>query len=210
MKLLARGRDCDVFDVGGGTVLRRQRDGRSLEAEATVMRHVASHGFPCPAVHRVDGPEMVLDLLEGPTMAQQLLEDPTVDRVRAAGAVLAELHGQLHRVPPLVDGNGCALHLDLHPENVVLTPGGPVVIDWTNAADGPPELDIAMTWVILEPLARVIPLVRDLVDAFLDAAGPESGQRGLVGAVARRLADPNVTDDERAAVEALLHGDRPG
>ncbi len=30
------------------------------------------------------------------------------------------------------------VHLDLHPGNVMLTAGGPVVIDWTNVAAGPP------------------------------------------------------------------------
>lgn len=29
------------------------------------------------------------------------------------------------------------LHLDFHPANVMLTSGGPVVIDWTNARAGP-------------------------------------------------------------------------
>ncbi len=87
MELLASGRDCDIFDLGDGTVLRRQRDGRSLAAEAAVLRHVAGHGFPCPALHRVDGPDMVLDLVEGPTMTQDVLADPSDERARAAGVL---------------------------------------------------------------------------------------------------------------------------
>jgi len=31
------------------------------------------------------------------------------------------------------------VHLDLHPENVMLTVSGPVVIDWRNATDGDPD-----------------------------------------------------------------------
>ena len=203
MRLIAQGRDCDVFDLGDGTVLRRRRDGRSLESEADVMRHVAAHGFPCPVPRRVTGADMVLDRLDGPTMAEALLADPTTERLREAGQQLASLHALLHAVPPLVVGVGRLLHLDLHPENVLMTPDGPMLIDWTNATHGPPELDVAMTWVILEPL-RVLPEVDELLVAFLDAAGLEEAERGLRLAVARRLADANVTEEERTVVRELL------
>ncbi len=62
-----------------------------------------------------------------------------------AGQQLATLHALLHEVPPLVAGAGCLLYLDLHLENVLMTRDGPVVIDWTNAEHGPPEIDVAMT-----------------------------------------------------------------
>lgn len=204
MELIAQGRDCDVFDLGDGSVLRRCRTGRSLESEAAVMRHVAAHGFPCPGLHRVDGPDMVLDRIEGETMAEELIGNPTSERLVRAGRLLAELHSRLHAIPPLVSSGGTVVHLDLHPQNVMMAEGGPVVIDWTNAADGPPELDVAMTWVILEPLVAVLPPVADLLDAFLDAAGRSDAERGLEPAVRRRLADPNVTDEERNAVRGLL------
>jgi aminoglycoside phosphotransferase (APT) family kinase protein len=32
------------------------------------------------------------------------------------------------------------LHGDFHPGNVVLTQRGPVVIDWRNTTEGPPDL----------------------------------------------------------------------
>lgn len=206
MQLIAQGRDCDVFDLGDGTVLRRRRDGRSLEAEGDVMRHAAAHGFPCPAPHRIDGPDMVLDRISGATMAEALRADPAADRLRAAGRQLAALHAVLHQIPPVGGGSGCLLHLDLHPENVLLTDHGPVVIDWTNAANGPAALDLAMTWVILEPL-RAFPPVDVLLTAYLDAVGREIARGGLADAAARRLADPNVADEERAAVRALLGGE---
>ena len=204
MRLVAAGRDCDVFDLGDGSVLRRRRDGRSLESEAAVMRHVADHGFPCVVLRRVDGPDMVLDRVEGETMADDLIADPTGERLEGAGRLLADLHSRLHQIPPLVAHRGTVVHLDLHPQNVIMAEGGPVVIDWTNATDGPPELDLAMTWVILEPLVSVLPPVADLLDAFLDAAGRAEARRGLEAAVRRRLADPNVTADERRAVRELL------
>src|SRR5260370_24192024 len=41
------------------------------------------------------------------------------------------------------------LHRDLHPINVLLSPKGPVVIDWTNAARGSGASDVALTWLLM-------------------------------------------------------------
>ncbi len=135
-------------------------------------------------------------------MADGLLADPTTEHLREAGQQLATLHGLLHEVPPPVAGAGCVLHLDLHPEIIVMTRDGPVVIDWTNATQGPAEIDVAMTWVILEPL-RVSPEVDELLIAFLHAAGLEEAKRGLRIAIERRLTDANITEYERTVVRAL-------
>lgn len=204
MRFVARGRDCDVFDLGDGTVLRRRRVGELDPREAQVMRHVAAHGYPCPRVHGIDGPDLVLDRVDGPTMAASLLDDPSDEHIAGAAVTLAGLHERLHRVPPMDDGEVGIVHLDLHPENVLLTDDGPVVIDWTNAEPGGPALDIAMTWVILEPVATSPP-IRRFVEAFLDAAGRELALAGLPEAARRRLGDPNVTVDEAAAVRSMLH-----
>jgi aminoglycoside phosphotransferase (APT) family kinase protein len=49
-----------------------------------------------------------------------------------------------HRLLELEAGNS-VLHGDLHPDNVMLTKAGPVVIDWTDAAQGSPAADVART-----------------------------------------------------------------
>jgi hypothetical protein len=51
--LPARGRDANIYDLGGGLVLRRAPDGRSLAAVAAVMTHAQNVGAPVPAVHEV-------------------------------------------------------------------------------------------------------------------------------------------------------------
>jgi aminoglycoside phosphotransferase (APT) family kinase protein len=46
-------------------------------------------------------------------------------------------------------------HMDFHPDNVLLTPGGPRVIDWMNSCTGSPWADVARTYLMLrigEPL----------------------------------------------------------
>ena len=203
MRLLAVGRDCDVFDLGDGTVLRRRRGGRSLEGEAAVMTHAADHGFPCPRVHRSDGPDLVLDLVPGPTMLDDLVTDLTPARGAAVGAALGELHDRLHAVPGLQGDT--LLHLDLHPANVILGPDGPVVIDWTNAADGPPGLDVAVSWAILAASVALAPdVVPPMIDALLDGARGDDARAHLADAVALRVGDGNMTDDEKRAIRALI------
>jgi len=48
----------------------------------------------------------------------------------------------------LPDGD-CLCHGDLHPDNVLLTPRGPVIIDWTTAARGNRVADLARTCLLL-------------------------------------------------------------
>jgi tRNA A-37 threonylcarbamoyl transferase component Bud32 len=188
MKLLAEGRASEIFDLGDGRVLRRFKDGGDAEFEARVMEHARAHGFPVPAIHEVRGDALVLERVEGPTMlkALDIERDP---------ALLAQLHAQLHEIP--FEG-AALLHLDLHPANVILSPAGPVVIDWTNAAAGDPALDVALAWVIL--IGSGHPLADEFGRAFVSHF--EDWERGLPGAVAYRLADPNVTGTERARVAA--------
>ena len=59
--------------------------------------------------------------------------------------MLADLHDRLHEIagpdwlPGMPDGGDRLLHLDLHPLNVIMSPNGPVVIDWPNAAARRPD-----------------------------------------------------------------------
>ena len=112
------------------------------------MAHVAEHGYPVVRVLAAAGSDLVLERLAGPTMLEALAS-AQLD-VRDAARALADLHAQLHAIPGLgPDHAERILHLDLHPENVVLTPRGAVVIDWRNARDGVPDLDAAMSALIL-------------------------------------------------------------
>jgi tRNA A-37 threonylcarbamoyl transferase component Bud32 len=134
VKLVASGRASEIFDLEDGRVLRRFKGGGDPEREALVMRHAAVHGYPVPCVLEVRGDALVLERIEGPSMLADLRRRPWTFRRRVS--VLAELHKQLHEIaapPGLADADGGdrLLHLDLHPENVIMSPAGPVVIDWT-------------------------------------------------------------------------------
>jgi aminoglycoside phosphotransferase (APT) family kinase protein len=92
--------------------------------------------------------------------------------------------------------------MDLHPENVILSEGGPVVIDWTNAEAGKPELDVAMAWVILATTGRLPG--RIFLRSFLPHFDLDGVRSALPAAADRRIGDPNVTERERRAVRRLI------
>jgi aminoglycoside phosphotransferase (APT) family kinase protein len=230
-RLVGAGRNADVYDIGDGRVLRRYRDGRRadrVEAEARVMVHARASGVPVPEVFDVSGSDIVMERATGPTMLEVAGRRPWT--VRAQARLLARLHGLVHRVP--VDGvdglvlpapfgtagqgdGDVLLHRDLHPQNVILTGHGPVLIDWEGAARGPAVADVAMTWVIIGfsdiPGSRLRAFAARGVQAaftrsFVRAAGPiDESWRLMV--IRHRLADPNLLPAEAARLKRLAPGD---
>jgi len=214
--LLARGRAADVFDAGDGRVLRRYREGEGTEREARVMEHARRHGFPVPAVHDARGTDLVLERIDGPTMLADLARRPW--RVHAHARTLADLHSRLHAIPappglPSLLGDGPRLvHADLHPDNVLLGPDGPVVIDWQAAGGGVPADDVAFAWIIMttseipgpRPVRALLGAGRQLfVDAFVTHAGRAEAQARLASMAVLRLDDPHLRPRERTQVRAL-------
>ncbi|HET9727842.1 MAG TPA: phosphotransferase [Acidimicrobiia bacterium] len=200
-RLLASGRDGDIFEYGPNLVLRKTRDGRSIAHEARIMEYVAEHGYPVPAIEevRADGTEIVMERVDGPQMldtgAAALVRLPRMLRT------LADLHDQLHEIPapPWLEralGKGDRLlHLDLHPLNVLMSPTrGPVVIDWPNASRGDPQLDVAMTYALLT--CPRIPVPR-LLEVALDAIRVGATNRFF----ARRYRGPSFADAVAFAAE---------
>ncbi|MFF9772121.1 phosphotransferase [Streptomyces sp. NPDC013978] len=187
--------------AGGAWVLRRYRDGwgGDAAAEAEVMEYVRGHGYPVPRVHSATRTEMVLRRLSGPT----LLEACAAGQVTPAevGATLAQLLRTLHTVPPRRPG-ARVLHLDLHPENVLLTPHGPQVIDWSNAEEGPPGLDWAVSAMILaqvaaDPTDARAPMAHATLTSLL-AHRPDHAMthHDLTEASHRRASNPTMSPQE--------------
>ncbi|MGW4155613.1 phosphotransferase [Micromonospora chersina] len=207
---LASGRTADVYALDGDRVLRRYRAGGDVRGEAAVMRHLHAAGYPVPRVHHADGRDLVLERVPGPTLLDAFLAGQV--GLRAAARLLADLHARLHALPALrsTDPALRILHLDLHPQNVILAPAGPVVIDWTNAAEGSPALDRAITALILAEVAvdRSLPLsaaASGLLSAYVAEAGPLGS---VAGATARRarLGPPDAArlPEAAALVEATV------
>jgi aminoglycoside phosphotransferase (APT) family kinase protein len=205
--LIGRGRSADVFDIGGGRVLRRYRYPIDVRSEALIMRHVAEAGFPAPAVYDTDGSDLIMERLDGTDMLAAIVKRPWT--VRTHARTLAGLHNQLHEITAPAGwrpGRGDkVVHMDLHPANVMLTSRGPVVIDWPNAQSGTPGADVAMAYLLMTTSdLDLIPLLlrpaamwlrHVLVGEFLRGARDEPWAHIAVAAEAR-IADRNTRSSE--------------
>ncbi|SPF06062.1 phosphotransferase [Streptomyces sp. MA5143a] len=205
-----RGADVQGVDRGadahGAWVLRRYRDGRGdARAEAEIMEHVRAHGYPVPRVRAATRTDLILERLSGPTMLEAIAAGALPPA--AAGAELARLLHALHALPPRrsTDPATRVLHLDLHPENVLLAPDGLGVIDWANAEEGPPGLDWGMSAVILaqvaadtaDPRAHLAHTVLTGLLTHQSSSGPSTlTDEGLTEAITRRSKNPTMSTRE--------------
>jgi len=199
-ELVGAGRTADVFALDDGRVLRRYRDGDDATGEVAVMVYLAEHGFPVPAAWPgTAAGDLVMQRLSGTTMVDALINGAIT--AEQAGEMLAELLRRLHKIPARLsaDPGHRVLHLDFHPENVMLTPQGPMVIDWATAAEGSPGLDSAMAALILAQAALTMPAVTVVARAVLASLLRHLGgieEVHLEEARMRRAANPTLSPEE--------------
>ena len=222
--LLGSGRYTDIFDLGDGRVLRRYRErAKVADREAEVMVHARAHGVPVPEVFDASGTDIVMERADGPTMLRVLAQRPWT--LRRQARLLVALHELVHAVPgpgwlraPFGEGT-VLLHTDLHPENVILTPFGPRLIDWQGAVRGPAEADLALTWVLIASSQVPGPVIQRAVGrtgqglfsaTYMRAVG-YLGPEWLARAVEHRLKDPSLhAGEERRLRRLLADGRLPG
>ncbi|NNC11444.1 phosphotransferase [Planctomonas sp. JC2975] len=236
MELIAQGRSADVYEVERGRVLRRYRSDIDAGLEARVMLHLEERGFPVPHVFDADGTDLVMERVDGGTLFEALLHEP--GQYRRYGRLLGELHERLHRLDAPawlgsvsagqvggadisgtdgargLDGGYVArrviVHRDLHPQNVILSERGPVVIDWTDVGAGTAAMDTAITVILTlgaeleapaEVVERIEPFRALFVDAYLETCGADP-RDGLDEAIAFRALNPSNTATEAAWLRA--------
>jgi aminoglycoside phosphotransferase (APT) family kinase protein len=190
---IRQGRASSVTDLGDGRILRT---GGHPEREAEMMRIARENGIRVPRVHEVMPDALVMELVPGESLLDRIRRRPWT--LPTAARVIAGLHERVHAVPY---DEGRLVHFDLHPDNVLLGPDGPVLIDWTNARGGNPDADVALTWLIAETSDGFGGKV--FARFFRRAVGREAIRRGFPEASAFRMADPHVTDAERDRVRRL-------
>lgn len=69
--------------------------------------------------------------------------------IKNAGALPDAKREKALQILERLPGGDRLCHGDFHPDNVLLTPRGPLVIDWMNAAKGHPAADVARTRLLL-------------------------------------------------------------
>ncbi len=141
--------------------------GLPVPAVCGVVEVRSRHGI---LYENVDGPSMLKALLSKPerlayfaslfaelhaklhsSKVEQLLSQRQrlEEKIRNAESLLGDARQSileaLHQLP---DGE-MLCHGDFHPDNILMSGKGPVIIDWIDAAKGRPEADIARTLLLL-------------------------------------------------------------
>jgi len=95
-------------------------------------------------------------------------------------------------------------HGDFHPFNIVGAPGGAMVIDWLDAASGPPAADVARSYVLIA--AAAVDFAEGYVAAYAAAAGmaPAEIMAWVPVVAAARLVHENAGADERARLLQMI------
>jgi aminoglycoside phosphotransferase (APT) family kinase protein len=230
-RLIGAGRAADVYDLGGGRVLRRYRVSPDLapearerleslvQLEARLMTHLLASGFPVPEVFEASGGDLVMTRVDGVDMLADIGKHPWLAWRHAR--TLARMHDLLHEIEapsflprPFGDGDR-VMHLDLHPGNVMLTSTGPVVIDWSNCAAGPPGADVAMASLIMRTsevgdlpagVRLVAGLVRNSLVRRFERSVTCDFEAYLVPVARHRLVDRNTRPSEAAHLQQIIDG----
>lgn len=206
LPVLNTGTTADIFLVDDTRVLRRYRDQHDSSLEAALMRHVAAHDFPVPKLYSAEGSSLIMERLHGPTLLQALAADEL--SLNDGADIMVDLHHRLHSVPPpkgTPEGE-VVIHLDLQPANIVLSEThGPALVDWANARTGSPDLDVAVSAIILAEVAadaggEYSRAARAMLVAFLARAGGDPLAE-LESAASSRLADAALIPGEEELVE---------
>jgi len=219
--LLASGRSADVYLLGTDRVVRRYREPYAADfdaqREAELMRYVRERGVPVPEVYDADRTDIVMQRLVGHSMLSEVARRPWT--LVSQARILAELHRKVHAIagpawlPTPFGDEGTLLHLDLHPDNILVTDHGVVLIDWQNAARGPAGADLAKSWIILatasvpggKAKAAVLRTARKVfLRSFLHNVDVQAARSCLPAVAEAWVANPRISDLERAATTRLL------
>ena len=190
------GRDAVVFErVRGPSMWEALVDDPSRAADfghqlASIHQQILRAGLPLGLVGIVDRME---------TKIGEVQSFRPSERTEAVRAV-----GELPRGAAL-------LHGDLHPGNVLMSPSGPAVIDWFDAAVGHPVADVVRSSLLIRPFDRAVDrphmpgasaeMLSELHDAYVGAMAsflmPAADDLRMWEAVvaASRLAEEAETDE---------------
>jgi aminoglycoside phosphotransferase (APT) family kinase protein len=190
------GRRGVVLDRIEGTTLRQVLEVEPGEPEVLALAQRFVLLQQSINATEIDGlPDLVTRL--GQELTQGGLADPSV---RQLTALLHELD----------DGRRGVCHFDFHPDNVLVSADGWVVIDWVTVATGPPTADLARTLLLrgydaVPPTYEFMQAVRrhGLAERGVDDATCDGWVRVLAGA---RLAE-GFKDPYAAWLGELSRGD---
>ena len=214
--LIGIGSEWEVRHYGPDHVIRTSTQDKDLSREAEALEVVGSAGFPAPELsEKITPSSIVIERIDGPTMLEDLTSRPWMLNRHAKN--LARLHKALGNIvaPPSWEGvseGESVVHLDLHPGNIKISNGSPVVLNWGRSARGSSSFDAAVTYVILRTaeskngrLNRLLisGLRKRFANIFIKEFGAAEVLDRVREAAELRLLDSSLSVAEREAVFAL-------
>ena len=147
---------------------------------APEMRDIVTHeGRAAVVFERIDGQSMWQQMLDRPhdvpALTRELaaiqkallavgiphgipeLVDRLTRKIRAAARLSDTEKGEALTMATALPRGAALLHGDMHPGNVLMSPSGPVVIDWFDATIGHPVADVLRSSLLMQPVADVSP-----------------------------------------------------
>jgi len=151
---------------------------KSADNEESVLKFLSKNSYPVPTpLGQFEKDNLVglrMTHIDGQTLQEDFFK---AGHGKKVGHILANLHYRLHNIEDenfpsillnakdvfeksanklgtsisfssLIEGKLVLSHGDFHPANVIDSPNGAIVIDWSRAYIGPVEADIATTLVI--------------------------------------------------------------
>lgn len=167
LKLFRRGWPLSVVEQEAHISRTVHEMGLPVPAPGGVIEVDGRHGI---LYERIDGPSMLRQLGAKPWTAIQSLHVFADLHARMHAHTVREFPSQRQHLTHLIqqasplpaewtaaaltalnqlpDGS-CLCHGDYHPDNVLMSPNGPIIIDWSEATSGNPIADVARTSLIL-------------------------------------------------------------
>ena len=71
------------------------------------------------------------------------------DRIRETRGLSTDVKGAVLKALDEITDDDRLCHGDFHPDNILMTTEGPIIIDWMDATSGNPSLDVARTSLLL-------------------------------------------------------------
>jgi len=159
-KLIGRGRTADVYEIDDNKILKLYRENfpkRAVQSEYDISKYIQDHLSIVPRVFELIEHQgkngIIFEKIEGITLLEYLISKPS--RIFKVAKQIAKLHAEIHNLEfkKMLDklpADNKLCHRDFHPDNVMRSEKGLIVIDWMTATSGSPAGDVARTYYILK------------------------------------------------------------
>jgi aminoglycoside phosphotransferase (APT) family kinase protein len=132
----------EIVEIGNRVGILYQR----VEGE-TMLNNFQKNMLIFPAVVRQMA-DLHIEMHQCEASGLETITQRLNDKIRRVDLLTSTVRDKILKHLHTLPSDNKLLHGDFHPDNILLTPDGPVIIDWIDATLGHPLADVARTMVI--------------------------------------------------------------